>query len=45
MDESTEKKADLGKRKRDENFNENLGSFHVVGNFRPRTLVLKDGTF
>ena len=45
MDESTEKKGDLGKQKRDENSNENFGLFHVVGNFRPRTLVRRDDIF
>ena len=45
MDESIEKKADLGKQKRDENSNENFGAFHVVGNFCPRTLVRKDDNF
>jgi hypothetical protein len=45
MDESTKKKADLGKQKRDENYNENFGPFHVVGYFRPRTLVRKDDIF
>ena len=47
MDESTEKKADLGKRKRDENSNENFGLFHVVGNFRPsnENAIFFDGAF